>query len=280
MPGDRVRTWERTPAGAALVREDATFADASLSLPPGAYTTFRTYGGRAVVRLETHLRRLEESIALQGRPAPLGTEGARRALLAALREADLPEARVRLTFSPPALYVSVARFAPPPAGLYERGAACATLRLRRPNPHAKDTRFVATVQEAYRRLPPGVEEGLLVAEDGAILEGLSSNFFAVLEGALHTEDARALAGTTRGLVLEVARGRLPLVLRAARTSELGRMSEAFLTSVSREVLPVTRIDGEPVGSGDVGPHTRAIRAAFADLVRREAEPLLPTAGGG
>jgi branched-subunit amino acid aminotransferase/4-amino-4-deoxychorismate lyase len=58
------------------------------------------------------------------------------------------------------------------------------------------------------------------------------------------------------------------------------VSEAFVTSVSREVLPVTRIDARPVGDGGVGPHTRAIRAAFADLVRREAEELLPTAGGG
>jgi branched-chain amino acid aminotransferase len=221
MPGDRVRTYERTPGGAAFLREDATLADASLSLPPGAYTTFRTYGGGAVVRLGAHLRRLEESIALQGRPSALGAEGARRALIAALRDAGYSEARVRLTFSPPAFYVSVARFTPPPAVLYDEGVACATLPLRRENPHAKDTRFVATVQEAYGRLPPGVEEGLLVAEDGAILEGLSSNFFAVLEGALHTEDARALAGITRGLVLEAARGRLPLVPRAVTTGETG-----------------------------------------------------------
>jgi branched-chain amino acid aminotransferase len=280
MPGDHVLTYRRTPGGAARLREDASLADASLALPPGAYTTFRTYGGRSVVRLGAHLRRLEESVGLQGRPAPLGADGARTALVAALRDADLPEARVRLTFSPPAFYVSVAPFAPPPAALYDRGVACATLRLRRENPRAKDTRFLAAVQEAYGRLPPGVEEGLLVAEDGAILEGLSSNFFAVLDKALHTEETRALAGITRGLVLEVAEGRLPLVRRAVRTSELGRVSEAFLTSVSREVLPVTGIDGTPVGDGSVGPHTRAIRTALADLVRREAEELFPTAGGG
>ena len=51
--------------------------------------------------------------------------------------------------------------------------------MRRDNPHAKDTRFIATAQHAYGRLPAGVEEGLIVAADGAILEGLSSNFFAV-----------------------------------------------------------------------------------------------------
>ena len=273
MPGERVLTYERTSEGAVLLREDETLADASLSLPPGAYTTFRTYGGRALVRLGAHLRRLEESIGLQGRPAALEAEGARRALAAALRDTGHPESRVRLTFSPPGLYVSVARFTPLPAALYDQGAACLTLALRREMPHVKDTRFIATAREAYGRLPPGVEEGLLVAEDGAILEGLSSNFFAVLEGALRTEEARALAGITRGLVLEVAPVRLPVVLRAAKTSDLGRVREAFVTSVSREVLPVRSIDAAPVGDGRVGPHTRAIRAAFADLVEREAEPI-------
>jgi branched-chain amino acid aminotransferase len=273
VAGDSVLTYETTPEGAVLLREDATLAAASLSLPRGAYTTLRTYGGRAVVRLGAHLRRLEESIGLQGRAAVLGAEGARRALAVALRDTGYPESRVRLTFSPPSLYVSVARFVPPPPGLYDQGAACATLPLRRESPRVKDTRFIATAQEAYGRLPPGVEEGLLVAEDGAILEGLSSNFFAVLEGALHTEEARALPGITRALVLEVAEGRLPLVRRAATTHALDRLSEAFLTSVSREVLPVTRIDANPVGDGRVGPRTRELRGALADLVRREAEPV-------
>src|SRR5262249_23484336 len=56
------------------------------------------------------------------------------------------------------------------------------LPLRRDNPHAKDTRFIATAGEAYARLPAGVHEGLLLSEDGDILEGLSSNFFGVAGG--------------------------------------------------------------------------------------------------
>jgi branched-subunit amino acid aminotransferase/4-amino-4-deoxychorismate lyase len=54
-----------------------------------------------------------------------------------------------------------------------------------------------------------VHEGLLLGADGALLEGLSSNLFAVLDGVLRTEDVRALHGTTRALVLDLARGDRP-----------------------------------------------------------------------
>ncbi len=50
-------------------------------------------------------------------------------------------------------------------------------------------------------------------------------------------------------------------------------SEIFLTSVSREVLPVVRVDGRAVGDGRVGPLTRRIMEGFASLVARDAEVL-------
>ena len=69
MPAERVLTLEMTSHGAPLVGEDASLAAASMRLPAGAYSTLRTYGGRGVVRLGAHLRRLEESLARLGRPA-------------------------------------------------------------------------------------------------------------------------------------------------------------------------------------------------------------------
>jgi branched-chain amino acid aminotransferase len=148
-----------------------------------------------------------------------------------------------------------------------------TLQVRRQNPHSKDTRFIAAAQAAYATLPAGVEEGLLVGEDGAVLEGLSSNFFAVVGGALRTEEERALIGVTRSLVLEVAEGLMPVDRRSVRHDELPRLDEAFITSVSREVLPVVRIDGRLVGDGGVGPATLAIMDGLAALVRRETTAL-------
>jgi branched-chain amino acid aminotransferase len=269
----RVATYEAGPRGLRLLGRHASLAASSSELPEGAYTTLRTYGGRAVVRLDQHLRRLEESAALQGRPGAIDPGAARRAIGAVLDEPGHAESRLRLTFAPPRLFLAVEPFSPLPRHLYEEGVACVTLDLRRENPRAKDTRFIATAQSAYGRLPAGVEEGLIVGEDGAILEGLSSNFFAVIDGALHTEEDRALAGVTRSLVLEVAGELLPVDRRAVGRGDLPHVAEAFVTSVSREVLPVVRIDERAIGDGGVGPKTRAIRQAFGDLVQREKEPL-------
>ena len=58
-----------------------------------------------------------------------------------------------------------------------------------------------------------------------------------------------------------------------RRGELEHLAEAFLTSVSRGVLPVARIDGRPVGEGRPGPVARALRERLAALVGREARPL-------
>ena len=269
----RVATYEATAEGLRLLGRHPTFSASSAELLEGAYTTLRTYGGRGVVRLDQHRRRLEESVALQGRPAAIDPAAARRAVRWALEAGAHPESRLRLTFAPPRLFVAIEPFRPLPEHVYEEGVACATLDLRRENPHAKDTRFIATAQDAYERLPAGVEEGLILGDDGAILEGLSSNFFGVVDGVLRTEEDRALGGVTRSLVLEVAEGRLPIERRAVGRDERPRLGEAFLTSVSREVLPVVRIDGLPVGDGRVGEKTRAVMRGFADLVRREAERL-------
>jgi branched-chain amino acid aminotransferase len=272
MPSGRVLTLEMTGEGPLRVREDASLAEASDRLPVGGYSTLRTYWGNGVVRFDAHLRRLEESAAPQSPHARIDPEAARRFVTTALQEARHPESRLRLTFAPPRLFVSVEPFVPLSPAVYEQGVACVTLpRLHRDDPHVKDTRFIPTARRAYDELPAGIEEGLLLADDGSILEGLSSNFFAVLDGTLHTEEDRVLPGITRALALEAADERIPFARRAARIDELPRLGEAFITSASREVLPVVRIDGSPVGDGTVGLRTRAIMEGFAALIQREAE---------
>jgi branched-chain amino acid aminotransferase len=238
-------------------------------LPPGAYSTLRTYDGTRVFRLFDHVRRLTESAALQGRAAPADPVAVRAAIAGALAATGHAESRLRLTWASPRLFVSVEPFIPPAEALYRDGARCVTVAVRRDNPHAKDTRFLDTAGRAYAALPPGVHEGLMVAEDGTILEGLSSNFFAIRGGALHTEEDRVLAGLTRSLVLEVAE--LPRAPRGLRVDELPSADECFVTSASRGVLPVVAVDAVTIGTGVPGVRTAAIRARFDAAVAREAE---------
>jgi branched-chain amino acid aminotransferase len=249
-----------------------TLAAASAGLPAGAYTSLRTYGGRRVLRLGQHVRRLEES--LPGPPASLAESTVRAAVTAALKATGHPESRLRLTYAPPRLFVSVEPFSPLPEAFYRDGVSCVTLGLRRQNPRAKDTRFISTADEAYRALPPGVHEGLMLGEEGAILEGLSSNFFAITRGELRTEEERVLHGVTRSLALEVARKVLPVILRPVRVDPLAEVDECFITSVSREILPVVTIDRHPLGGGRPGAVTRDLMRRWAALVQQEAEELV------
>ena len=268
-----VRTFEITGGVARDAGTVATLAEASARLPHGAYSTLRTYGGDGVVCLADHLRRLEESAAAPGQPGRLDALAARAGLAAAIRAASCPESRVRLTWAPPRLFAAVEPFEPLPAEMYENGVSCVTVPVRRDNPRAKDTRFLETARASYGALPPGRHEGLLVGEDGALLEGLSSNFFAVCAGILHTEDERALAGITRTLVLEAARGVLPLATTALRVEHLPEATEAFITSASRGVLPVVRVDEVRIGNGRPGPITAELRRKYEAIVERETEPL-------
>jgi len=73
-----IPTYEAEPAGLRLVGRHATLAASSAALPAGAYTTLRTYGGRGLLRLDQHLRRLEESAALQGQAGAIDPSVARR----------------------------------------------------------------------------------------------------------------------------------------------------------------------------------------------------------
>lgn len=250
---------------------DSSLTGASFHLPHGAYTTLRTHGRGGIVRLGEHVRRLQASAGTAGTPEEAAV---RLGLTEALKQTNFAESRVRITWAPPQLFFSVEPFEPVPDRLYAEGVRCTVVKLKRPNPQAKDTRFIAPAAGAYRALPPGIHEGLLVGEDGAILEGLTSNFFAVRSGALCTEEARALHGVTRGLVLDAADGLVPLLREAVRVEWLPEVSEAFITSASRGVLPVVRIDRVQICDARPGPVTREIMRRFQALVQREAEPLL------
>ena len=263
---DPVTRYEWTQAGLVLEGHAASLAASSSGLPEGGYTTLRTYRGSRVLRLHEHVQRLAASAG-----APLEETLVRSALRAALAAAGHPESRVRLTWAPPRLFVAVEPFTPAPASDYRDGVRCAVVGAHRERPASKDTRFIATAESEYRRLPAGVHEGLLASEDGRLLEGLSSNFFALHEGVLRTEGERALPGITRSLLLEVAEGVVPVALRAVRVDELPAVTECFITSASRGVLPVVRVDALEIGTGRPGPVTATLRGRFDQRIEAEAE---------
>jgi branched-chain amino acid aminotransferase len=125
-------------------------------------------------------------------------------------------------------------------------------------------------------LAAGANDVLLVSDEGEILEGSSSNFFAVLDGVLRTAHEGVLAGTTRAMVLDVAEGLLPITCTPVRVDDIARLQEAFVTSVGRAVLPVVSIANQAVGDGSPGPCTQEIRRRYRRALEAELEPIVTT----
>src|SRR5687768_10634957 len=122
-------------AGDTVIRlgEWRDLKEASAALPSGSYTTLRTYGGRSLVRLDRHVERLRTSVVPPNPPQGLPEARVRKAIAAALEATGYAESRLRLTFAPPRLFVSVEPFSPLPEALYREGVACATVRVHREN---------------------------------------------------------------------------------------------------------------------------------------------------
>jgi branched-chain amino acid aminotransferase len=275
----QVFCFQLTNSGPARIPTNAeTLNDLSLSLPQGVYTTFRTYPGNLVLRLGAHLDRLVESALLEGVSLSLDQPQVRSTIAAAIQEAGWQVARVRVTvgFAPTttAIFISLVELDELPEAVYRTGVRCtiADRSLQRELPRSKSTHFIGPGTEA-RASAADASEVLLVNDMGQVLEGSSSNFFAVLNGVLRTAGDGVLAGVTRGIVLEAANGLLPIVTEPISLDDIPNLREAFITSISRAVLPVVAIDAEVVGSGVPGPYTREIIQRFNARLERELEPI-------
>ncbi|MGA7615649.1 MAG: aminotransferase class IV [Thermoanaerobaculia bacterium] len=119
----------------------------------------------------------------------------------------------------------------------------------------------------------GANEVLFI-RDKEVTEGASSTFFAVRDGRIvtHPTGCEILSGTVRDHVISAALDeRIRVDERPLREDELFGLDEAFVTSTTQGVMPVTRIDQREVGDGTRGPMTTRLQKLFEEIERREVE---------
>lgn len=136
-----------------------------------------------------------------------------------------------------------------------------------PDPHAKTGDRKLAVAAGRAAEAAGFYEALRVDPAGRVLEGATSTIFAVRDGVLITPplDVGVLAGITRAKVLEIAQAQaLPVTLRTFLRSELPELSELFITSTCRGVVPVNRVDD--VQYVAPGPITARVAAAYRGML--------------
>jgi branched-chain amino acid aminotransferase len=107
---------------------------------------------------------------------------------------------------------------------------------------------------------------VLLDVNGNISEGPGFNIFAVEKGTVSTPDLSVLLGVTRETVFDLcAEMGIPCHARDIPVESLRRADEVFITSTAGGVMPVSKIDGHPVGSGEVGKLTRQMMARYWQL---------------
>lgn len=273
-----------------LVRSPAarvSALDRGLLYGYGLFETMRSYGGQ-VFRLEEHYRRLCEGASRLAIDVPLSLPRLGEAVEAVLKRNHLTDAYLRLTLTAgplpdaagAAADTAVVLFAKPladyPPALYRRGMAVLISSFRRnetsPLCRVKTLNYLDNLlarEDARRR---GADEAILLNTRGLVAEGSASNLFLVQEGRLLTPavESGALPGITRQAVLDLAAAAgLEAMQSEVELSAFRDASEVFLTGSVLEVMPLTSLDGRPVGSGRPGPVTQRLRRLYRELTLRE-----------
>ncbi len=253
----------------------------------GVYETLRTYQCRPFL-IDRHLARFRASADQLALPMPLDDAAWVLRIdetMAALAGAGDVTIRLLLTrgvgdfsYDPnacpsPTAVIIVRPLAEVPADQVREGIAIVVASLIRNPPAALNPRIksnnllnnILAMQEAIRA---GAGEALLLNDRGELAECAQSNIFLVRDGAALTPplDAGLLEGVTRNFVFEVgdAAG-VPVREAGLWRDDLAAADELFITSTTREVLGVTRVDGAAVGDGRVGPVTRILATEFRRL---------------
>ena len=260
----------------------------------GVYETMRTYN-RQPFLFDRHLRRLRNSARMIALPLPFTNDELQEQIRATMDAAHLGgEAYVRvlvtrgvgeLTYDleatpTPSVVIIVKAQIDPPAGTYERGVRVVIVDIVRNhpgsvNPLIKSNNLMNSalaMQEAFRH---GAFEGVMRNYRGEIAECTTSNLFVIRNGTALTPplDTGLLPGITREFVFDIgADVGIPVEEAVLHDDDLFDADEAFLTSTTREIVPIVTVGDRRIGSGMPG----AVTLALLDAFRRKARELSRT----
>jgi branched-chain amino acid aminotransferase len=253
----------------------------------------RLYDGR-IFALDEHLDRLRRSaqaLAFEQIPSDDEIVEQIRRTLAANEMTDGAHIRLtltrgvkitsgmdpRLNRSGPTLIV-LAEHKPP---VYDAGGiTLVTSSMRRPSPDVLDPKIhsnnlLNSILAKIEANVAGADDAVLLDGRGFVAETNATHLFFVLDGVLRTPTTRACPeGITRATVLRLAEQTgVPTDVGDFSLTRLYSATEAFVTGTMGELTPVLAVDGRRIGSGEPGPLTKQLSAAYADLTSTSGTPV-------
>lgn len=248
-----------------------------IKLPAGVYSTLRTVGNkRLIFQFSYHLNRLKDSFLLAGYDLKYPLMDIKKPLRRIFQENKSEELRIRLFIAfqkPSECLIFTESLTQPTQADYKNGVIVCTNYLNRVNPNAKLTSFIKKSQKIKDFCKKNnFEESIMVNKRNELLEGLSSNFFAIHNGEIYSADKEVLKGSVRDIVITEAKlNGISINMRPIKSEEISIIDEAFITSTSRGVLPVVKIDGFIIGDGKPGTITQLLIEKFSQRLHSDAE---------
>lgn len=238
----------------------------------GIFDFFRTVNYQPLF-LEDYLDRFINSASKTYLPLPYSREQLRAIIKELIEKNDLKQGGIRMVlsggvsenhFSPAKgkLFIFAEDLIFPAQEKYEKGIKLLSLEHVRPIASIKTTNYALAVWHSHIWKEQGAED-VLYHQNKYVSESSRSNFFIVKNGEIITPSENILLGITRKNIINLAT--VPVHIRPMTLIEALEADEAFITSTTKILLPVTQIDEQKIGNGQPGPISMDLLDRFKKL---------------
>jgi len=280
--------------------EDAKISvfDHGLLYGDGVFEGIRFYNGR-IFKFDEHIDRLDESARHIILTLPMSLDEIKRETIKTIKASGMENGYIRLivtrgigtlgispyTCAKAQLIIIIDVISLYPEELYKTGMEIITVPTQRNmseavSPRVKSLNYLNNVLAKIEAVNSGFEEAIMLNKYGFVAECTGDNIFIVKNRTVMTPPAYmgALDGITRNTVMEIAtemekKMNISVKQRVMSRHDVFSSDECFLTGTAAEVIPVTKVDGRPIGTGKVGEITETLRKAFVELTQTTGTPI-------
>jgi len=272
--------------------------DHGLLYGDGVFEGIRFYNGK-IFKFNEHIDRLDQSARHILLKLPMSLDEIKQETIKTIKASNMKDGYIRLIItrgigtlgiSPykcekAQLIIIVDVISLYPEELYENGMEIITVPTQRNmseavSPRVKSLNYLNNVLAKIEAVNAGFEEAIMLNKYGFVAECTGDNIFIVKDKTVITPPAYmgALEGITRNTVMEIAtemgeNAGISVKQRVMSRHDVFSSDECFLTGTAAEVIPVTKVDGRPIGNGKVGTITETLRKAFLGLTQTTGTPI-------